>query len=288
MKLTHHLTRRISQTFFVFFLNPYFFKSTSICVPVMNCWGCPLAAYACPIGIIGPFLAKGIIPFIAIGSILVVGVLVGRLLCGWVCPFGLLQELLYKIPSIKKRLPPSLLRVKYKILIFTVLITALFFGTVRTSNVFDPANYYFCNWCPAGTLEVTLPFFNYRLAEIMNNSFYNSELMGAGVFDASLIFTALGLLLLFKLFVLYYIIRSSVFYKRPFCRVVCPIGASFAWLNRISLFRVTVEKDKCDACELCQQVCPMDRKIYQETADNECLRCLECRAACEKRAILAR
>jgi ferredoxin-type protein NapH len=287
MKLTHHITRRISQIFFVFFLNPSFFKNVSICVPVMNCWGCPLAAYACPIGVIGPFLAKGIIPLIAIGTILVVGVLVGRLLCGWVCPFGFLQELLYKIPSVKKHLLPSLLSVKYKILIFTVLIIALLFGTVRTSNLFDPANYYFCNWCPAGTLEATLPFINGRLSEIMTNSFHNPDLMGAGVFDASLVFTALGLLLLLKLFVLYCVIRSAVVYKRPFCRVACPIGAAFAWLNRISLFRVNIDKEKCNACELCQQVCPMDRKIFQETADNECLRCLECRAACQRHAISA-
>ena len=88
----------------------------NFCAPGLNCWSCPAAALSCPIGA----LQTG--SFYAAGYVILIGLLLGRAVCGFLCPFGLLQELLNKIPSPKKILPRSLTRAKYFLLIIFVLI----------------------------------------------------------------------------------------------------------------------------------------------------------------------
>ncbi len=76
------LYRRLTQIFFIFLLNPYFFTARNICFPILNCWGCPIAAFACPIGAMGQFLALGIVPFLVLGTLILFGAIIGRMLCG--------------------------------------------------------------------------------------------------------------------------------------------------------------------------------------------------------------
>ena len=79
------------------------------CVPGLNCYSCPGAIAACPIGALQALLnQRGFqIPFAALGVLFLFGSLLGRFVCGWLCPFGLAQDLLHKIPVFKKvkRLP---------------------------------------------------------------------------------------------------------------------------------------------------------------------------------------
>jgi hypothetical protein len=77
----------------------------NVCVPGLNCYSCPGAVASCPLGALQTALAEGRLPFLAAGLILLSGLTLGRTVCGFLCPFGLLQELLYRIPSPK--LPKS-------------------------------------------------------------------------------------------------------------------------------------------------------------------------------------
>ena len=74
------------------------------CVPGLNCYSCPGATGACPIGslqaVIGSWNFK--MAYYVIGFLIFVGALLGRLVCGFLCPFGLIQDLLNKIPFPKK------------------------------------------------------------------------------------------------------------------------------------------------------------------------------------------
>lgn len=91
------------------------------CGPAFNCHGCPAATTACPVGVVAFGSAMQAFPAMAIGSVLAVGILTGRLVCAFVCPFGLLQDLLHRIPGPKLRLPRWWRYGKYAVLALMVV-----------------------------------------------------------------------------------------------------------------------------------------------------------------------
>ena len=89
---------------------PNFFKGViyrgdfkRICLPGLNCYSCPAASGACPIGAYQAVAGSSRFNFsyYVSGFLIFVGVMVGRLVCGFLCPFGFIQEILHKIPSKK-------------------------------------------------------------------------------------------------------------------------------------------------------------------------------------------
>ncbi len=129
-------------------LNSYFTRyiTKGIPCPAMNCYACPAAASACPIGTIQHFIVRKKFPLYALGVIGLVGALIGRASCGWFCPFGWFQELVYKLPIPKRRLPNRFNWTRYVIL--AVLVVAIPYITR------DP---WFCKLCPVGALEASIP-----------------------------------------------------------------------------------------------------------------------------------
>ena len=77
------------------------------CVPGMNCYSCPGALGACPIGSMQAVFdgRHRQFAFYVVGYVALIGLFVGRFICGWLCLFGLIQELLYKIPTPKLTIP---------------------------------------------------------------------------------------------------------------------------------------------------------------------------------------
>ncbi|MEJ2648310.1 MAG: 4Fe-4S binding protein [Sedimentisphaerales bacterium] len=118
----------IQTAFLVVWLDPLGFRMHTICSPVFHCYACPLSTFACPIGVIAQFGALHMFPFVAIGMLVTVGVLFGTLVCGWVCPFGLLQDLAGNIPTKKFNLPKYAGHFRFVVLIVTVLAIPYFFG----------------------------------------------------------------------------------------------------------------------------------------------------------------
>ena len=112
-----------------------------LCNPVLSCHSCVLAWFACPIGVFVHYSGYHLFPFLAVGTVLLLGVFLGRLLCGWVCPFGLLQDLLYKMPGPKFHMPKWTVNVKYVVLLVTVILLPFFLGEQTMLS--------FCRWCPA-------------------------------------------------------------------------------------------------------------------------------------------
>jgi ferredoxin-type protein NapH len=269
----YHRLRRTFQTVSIFALNPFFFQYQQVCVPVLNCWGCPAAAFACPVGAIGLFLARGMIPFVVIGLILLIGALIGRMLCGWICPFGFLQELLHKIPSKKWALPDWAKHIKYGVLIVMVLMIPIFFGTDKGTSLAAPSNYFFCTLCPAGSLEVVLPR-TFGLWQSQCDTGSGAGFAGVASCNPTAFTWAFfdGL----RLALLGFFLLSFVAYNRPFCRMICPIGAMFAVFNRFSLYQMKVKVEKCKSCYICKDKCPVDHEIFLDQSSPECIRCLDC------------
>jgi len=119
--MTIRIKRRIVQLAAALGINSYLFwaplanllNTRAFCVPVLNCWKCPAAAFSCPIGAIGTSIASHVFPYFALGLVLLFGAVAGRFWCGWICPFGTLQDYMYKIPTYKLRVPGFLTYLRY-------------------------------------------------------------------------------------------------------------------------------------------------------------------------------
>ncbi len=228
----------------------------NFCAPGLNCWSCPAATFSCPIGALQAVAgAGGKFSFYTAGFVILIGLLLGRIVCGFLCPFGLIQELLDKIPSPKIFLPRRLTRIKYFLLIIFVLIlpVATKFG--------EPT---FCEYiCPAGTLEAGLPLIA-----------THEEFRGV-----------LGNLFALKIFILLVVIGGSIFVHRFFCRVMCPLGAIYGLLNKYSFYQINFSADKCIGCGCCKKICPLDLDPTKECNSAECVRCLRCKKICPAKAL---
>jgi len=236
----------VQAAFLLLWLDPAGFRMHTMCSPVFHCYACPLATFACPIGIIAQFGALHVFPFIAVGLLIAVGALFGTLICGWVCPFGFLQDLTAKVPTPKFDLPKFTGYFRYVVLIVTVLAVPYFFGEEHPLFV--------CRVCPAGALEAAVP--------TMIGQTINGEVV---VWPNAIKLTILILFLI-----------AIFFIKRPWCRVLCPLGAIFSLFNRVSAFFLRFNADKCTHCERCHKLCEYGIEPEKTPNDLQCIRCLEC------------
>ncbi len=234
-----------------------------VCVPGLNCYSCPAATGACPIGAMQAVSGsvKFSVSFYIIGFLMIVGAMLGRFVCGFLCPFGWFQELLHKIPS--RKLPTSKLKplrfFKYAVLLVAVIILpALLTDKIGLGDPF------FCKYiCPQGVLEGALPL-----------AISNSHIRAA-----------LGNLFLWKSCILITVIFLSILLYRPFCKWLCPLGAFYALFNRISWVNIETNPNRCISCGRCVSVCGMDVDITRNPGHTECIRCGVCIINCPTKAI---
>ena len=237
-------------------------KTKILCAPGINCYSCPGAIGACPLGSLqGAFSAKNHSTIYYVGGILLLYcIMFGRMICGWLCPFGLIQELVYKIksPKLKKSPVTRLLSyLKYAILVFFVFIVPILYGIRKVPL---PA---FCKYiCPAGTIEGGLLLLSHKT---------NTPLL-----------SILGPLFTWKFLLMVSTIVGCIFIFRLFCRFICPLGALYGLFNKISVFGIKVDNSKCTHCGLCHAKCKVD---IRTPGDQECISCGECVGVCPTKAI---
>lgn len=191
------------------------------------------------------------------------GSVFGRFVCGWLCPFGLFQDLLHKIPLMKKKknMPGHvyLKYVKYVVLLLFVILLPM--TVVGITGVGEP---WFCKYiCPSGTLMGGIPL-------VALNPVLRS---------------AVGFLFTWKSLLLIVTVLLSIKYYRPFCKYVCPLGAIYGFFNPIALYRFQVDENKCIGCKACQKSCGMNIPVWEKPNSMECIRCGDCKAVCPTGAI---
>ena len=230
-------------------------NSKGICAPGLNCYSCPGAVISCPLGSLQSALvsSKYKFPYYILGTLLLMGLFLGRFICGFLCPFGLIQELLHKIPTPKlekSKLTRGLTLIKYVLLVIFAVMIPIFIGAPG-----------FCKYiCPAGTLEAGIPL------TIMQEKL--RPLIGA--------------LFCWKVAMLIVIVAICIFAYRGFCRFLCPLGAIYSFFQPVSFFGVQVDEAKCIHCDACVRNCKMDVK---KVCDRECIQCGECIQHCPVDAI---
>ena len=231
----------------------------SVCVPGLNCYSCPGAVGACPIGSLQNTLSgmSVKIPYYVLGLLIFFGALLGRAVCGFLCPFGLLQDLLNLIPFAGKvrtfRGDRQLRKLKYAVLIVLVIILPI---CVKLT----PA---FCKYvCPSGTLSGVL----LALAD-------------------SRLFAVLGSIFTWKVIVLILVVILSILIYRPFCKYLCPLGAVYAPFNKVALLHMSCDGSACVSCGACSSVCGMGVDPSSDPNDPECIRCGACIRACPAHAL---
>ena len=249
--------RRRVQLVSALVMNSYFLNVFKfVPCPGMNCYACPAAIFACPIGTIQHFAIIRQFPLYTLGVLSLIGLAVGRLACGWLCPFGWLQELLY---SVRRRLhwPAWAVSERWHWLPYGFLVVLVVIVPLLT---YEP---WFSKLCPVGTLQAGIPW----------------VLLDAGLRSQ------VGWLFALKLLILLAFLLWMLATPRPFCRFVCPLGAIWSPFNRLSRLGMAVDENACTQCGTCQTVCPVDIGIYQNPASTRCVRCLECIKACPEAAI---
>lgn len=182
---------------------------------------------------------------IIIGLAIMSTIVFGPIICGFICPFGAIQDLLSRIGKkifkrkyntfIPKKIDEKLKYLRYVVLLLTVILTA-------TSSII--------------LLEAINPYHAYL-------SLFNRK------------FSALGII---GFIILAIIIVLSLFVQRPWCRYLCPYGAFLGLFNKIKVFRVFRNKGTCINCKKCTRECPMGIDVHENDAVRKlsCISCMEC------------
>jgi len=258
--------QRLSQVCSVLLYNAYLagFVSGSIYqgpfklfpCPGFNCHSCPGALFVCPVGALQFFAAYGryYLSLYILGVITLLGAVGGRFICAWACPFGFLQDMLNKLPVKKIRIPRRLEYLRYVILAGVVFVVA--------AVTKEP---WFCKIiCPAGTLEAGIPL-------LLHNEHLRHMI---------------GPVFIVKLVLLLGLLAWMTVSKRPFCRVICPLGAIYGLCNHLSFFKMGFKKSACVYDASCAPVCPVEHRMYHDDPNaSRCIRCLRCRSVCTPGAI---
>ena len=275
VKPSYFAKRTLMQVLAALCMNPFIQNFTTgqvykgdlkqICAPGLNCYSCPAAAMSCPIGALQTAAnnMRFDVSFYVLGILFVVSALVGRLVCGFLCVFGLIQDLLYRIPVPKLRVPErldrALRKLKYVVLVlFVLVLPAVLVDGIGLS---DPL---FCEYvCPAGMVEAALPL----LATVES---LRLMIGWQFVWKAALTLAVIGL-------------AMSVY--RPFCKYLCPLGAFYGLFNRFSLLGLRIDGAACTRCGTCERTCLMGVKTLENIDSAECVRCGACKASCPEDAI---
>ncbi len=302
-KLRNHLItifRRIVQIFafllinyvileLIFSINLIGLEGVLKVLPILNSPRNPLSHGTGMLEYIFFSITEGIIPIFLIGILILIILLTSRFFCGWICPIGTIQDACAAIPTKKKTIKPSthksLLKIKYVIVIFLVIVL-IPLGITATTSV----SFYIDYRANLGTLgNKPLSFFS--LAEYIFVFFPN---MIREIFQTNSLAPIFSNLLVFFISIFYLVlIIASVWYPRVYCRYFCPFAAVSSAISEYSFLKLSRSPVRCVGrtdCGICEKECPKQIRILDEpfeffTGKGECNYCLKCKECCPYGAI---
>jgi ferredoxin-type protein NapH len=235
---------------------------------------------------------------IVFGVIILAAVVLGRVFCGWVCPFGLYVDLMTRLRKalrVKRRnfsdkFNERFHQLSYLILALIIILSVVFAsqavsgtqlvaGTQKGGFVYTYFSAPFCQVCPMKPLciiaETSVGLM--RPAWVTQNT--TGQFWQLGYYLTSTNLIILGLVTV-----------AAFFFRRSWCKI-CPLGALIALFNRfppfkwISGVRLNKVEEKCTKCGICKRVCPTQvKEVYEQksgdVATSQCIYCLRCVEMC--------
>jgi ferredoxin-type protein NapH len=267
----------------VFGLGPF-----PVVLPVMFTLGLHQQALGDAFAMIQVMLSEAVFPWIPFASFFLVAALLGRSLCGWVCPFGLVQDIVgffkKKHMEILPRTHNWMVYIKYFVLLLVLLVSGSVAAMLASGSgeslksalgVFAQAP--FNALSPADTLFAVIP----------NGVFNLVNSVDAFVAGALVVRPLLWV----RFVILGVVLVLAAYVPRSWCKYFCPHGAILAFLNRFSFLGLTRDPVKCTkaGCNDCVAACPMNVPIlelpWEKFTHPECIYCLKCADACTTKAI---
>ena len=270
----------------------------TIPLPILYPSTVPTAAFLGGFDVIQYRISHAIFPFITLGIFIVIAATLGRTFCGWICPFGLLQDLIsyigYKKVTVSKRAHNFLKQVKYMVLFLTILMVGIV-GVLTAQNrgkeFIDALGYFayqpFTPFSPSETFFTVIP-------KIISYIASNPSQLRV-ILDPMLLINLIEVqepILIFRIVFLGILLTLMFFIPRFWCRYLCPVGALMAtFSSEHSLLTIKRNIVRCIECETCSKVCPMQipvLKVLKEKGklmDSECIKCMDCIFACPENAL---
>jgi len=271
---------------------------TVITLPILLTLGSSGKTAVAALDAIQEMSAEAVVPWLPMAVFLLFGVSIGRATCGWICPFGLFQDLLSTVNSkprdVSLRTHSGAIRVKYGILATMAFVS----GSLLLSLTYGVGADYkvalgvlshgpFSALSPEATLLGVMPI----LGRMVFLYFLGVPPVGnpLGFDPVWSRLSSMTWLLAIRLMILIFVIVLSFFVLRAWCRYFCPAGALLALFGRVSFLGLKRNLAQCNKCGDCMKVCPMlvriTEKPWEKMTDPECIMCLECTGACGHKAI---
>ncbi len=241
---------------------------------------------------------------VVFGAVILAAVVLGRLWCGWICPFGLYQDLVTRLRKVLKikyhllsdRFNEKFHQLSYVILAVIIILCVIFgaqaiagtqivSGTEKGGFVYSYFSAPFCQVCPMKPICVA----SQVAVGIMKPEWIVSPMAGE-FYQLGQYITSLNV------FILVVVTVAAFFYRRSWCRI-CPLGGLIALFNRfppfkwISVVRLDKKEEKCTKCGICKRVCPTQvKEVYEkkggDVTTSNCLLCLRCVEMCPQEGCL--
>jgi len=260
-------------------------------LPILASVNSPYTAIYSSLDLIQLELSQPEFPWIVLGTILLIGAVVGRAFCGWVCPIGFIQDIITTLKNrldvVSPRTHKTAKKLKYYLLFLTMLISAtlglsLYLGMGSdykiALDVFATGP--FTAFSPDGTLFGTVPALLRTLSQNLSSIVAHPPTIQEVWAQISKVppLLALTLLILIGFF------AAAWKVPRFWCRYICPTGALMAIFQRHSFTGIKRDPVKCTKCPHCEVKCPMQINIldlpWEKFNDPECIMCMECIDAC--------
>lgn len=239
--------------------------------PFLNCQACEMASGACPIGFFQNLLATSILPVHLIGSMLLFGLVLGKSICGWLCPFGFISDIIDRFSLKRWKIPRGLSNLRYWVLALVVIAPLAFASAGITGH-----NFFCSTICASGKIYGIWP---YWLTTASPSFFPAGNWLSGTMGDKAEILFHIALTLLL-------VLAMVMVSGRIFCRVLCPLGGLWGLFNGVSLVGIEHRRSVCSGCGACESACPMGvSREFDGFADRtSCMSCGKCIPVCRSGA----
>jgi len=179
---------------------------------------------------------------------LILAIIANKAICGWACPFGALEELIYTLPFFKKAKKykiPFWITNTIRALLFVLFILMLYGVIGRKGYVV----YHEMN-----------PFNMFEIAHATQT-----------------------MMILITVYLI-----ASFFIYRPFCRFICPFGLLSWIVEKFSITKIRIDFDRCTDCRACDKACPLTAagdRLDKKPLPADCYTCMRCLRVCPVDAI---